>query len=85
VVLSFWKDSLQKAGIQDDSKAFSTYANLVDTLQKLQESGVTYPLALTTTARPIILHEAAIWLWHAGGDFISPDYRRVIFNEPAGL
>jgi ABC-type glycerol-3-phosphate transport system substrate-binding protein len=33
----------------------------------------------------IILHEAAHWVWAAGGDFIGPDFRQVAFNQPAAM
>lgn len=84
-VIYYWKDALEKAGIQDAQAAFSTEAALVETLEKLHASGYAYPLALTTINTPVILHEAAHWVWSAGGDFISADGRQAIFNEPAAM
>jgi len=84
-VIYYWKDALEKAGIQDSQAAFATEADLVKTLEKLRASGYAYPLALTTINTPVILHEAAHWVWSAGGDFISPDNRRVIFNQPEAM
>ena len=84
-VIYYWKDALEKAGIQDPQAAFSTEAALVETLEKLHASGYAYPLALTTINTPVILHEAAHWVWSAGGDFISPDNRRVIFDQPEAM
>jgi ABC-type glycerol-3-phosphate transport system substrate-binding protein len=54
----------------------------VKTLERLSESGYPYPLALTTINTPVTLHEAAHWIWSAGGDFISADSQRVILNQP---
>lgn len=85
MVLYFWKNRLKKAGINNYEAAFSTDAALLATLKQLQESGVDHPMALTTTAKSIIVHEAASWIWNAGGDFISPDRRQITFNQPAAL
>jgi multiple sugar transport system substrate-binding protein len=87
LVIYYWKDALEKAGIHPDQQdaAFATEAGILSTLEKLREAGYAYPLALTTIATPVILHEAAHWVWSAGGDFISPDNRQVIFNQPAAL
>lgn len=84
-VFYYWKESLEKAGIRDFEAAFATDATLVETLEKLQKSGVDYPFALNVSRNDVILHEAAHWVWNAGGDFISPDFRRVVFNQPAAL
>ena len=87
MVLYYWKDALEKAGIQNFEAAFSTDAALVETLEKLQKSGCAYPLAITTSKNngTVILQEAAHWVWSAGGNFITPDGRQVIFNQPAAL
>jgi len=84
-VIYYWKDALEKAGITDARTAFSTEETLVETLEKLRASGYTYPLALTTIHTPVILHEAAHWVWSAGGDFISADGQRVVFNRPDAM
>jgi len=85
-VLYFWKDALVKAGIGDAAAAFATASALVETLAKLhKDAGCAYPLVLTTIASPVILHEAAHWVWGAGGDFVSADGREIIFNQPAAL
>ena len=84
-VIYYWKDALEKAGVRDVQAAFSTEATLVETLEKLRSCGYAYPLALTTINTPVILHEAAHWVWSAGGDFISADGRRAVINEPAAM
>jgi ABC-type glycerol-3-phosphate transport system substrate-binding protein len=85
VVFYYWKEHLEKAGIQDYEAAFATDSALVETLEKLQKSGIDYPLALNVTKKGVILQEATHWVWNAGGDFISPDFKRVAFNQPAAL
>ncbi len=84
-VIYYWKDAFEKAGIRDAQAALSTEAALIETLEKLRLSGYSYPLALTTINTPVTLHEAAHWVWSAGGDFISPDGRQVIINQPAAM
>ena len=84
-VIYYWKDALGKAEIRDVQAAFATEESLVETLKKLCKSGFTYPLALTTISTPVILHEAAHWIWTAGGNFVSPDSQQVTFNQPAAM
>jgi len=85
-IIYYWQDALEKAGISDPEAAFASEAALVDTVGRLhQDAGYAYPLDLTTIQMPVILHEAAHWVWSAGGDFMSPDNRRVTFNQPAAL
>jgi multiple sugar transport system substrate-binding protein len=86
LVIYFWKDALEKAGVKDFEMALASDAGLFDTLKKLQADGIKHPLAMTTTANsPVIIQEAAHWIWNAGGDFLSPDFRKVLFTEPAAM
>jgi multiple sugar transport system substrate-binding protein len=84
-VIYYWKDLLEAAGINNIDQAFQTDAALVETLKKLQQNGFAAPLAINTQATSQVLHEAAHWLWAAGGDFVSPDGKRVVFNDPQAL
>lgn len=84
-VLYYWKDQLAAAGIQDFEEAFQSEATLVENLEKLRQNGYQFPLAITTQAISQIIHEAAYWVWNAGGNFISPDGKRVMFTEPKAL
>ena len=85
LVIYYWKDALEKIGIPNLDTALSKDTTLVETLEKLQKRGCPYPLAITTTKKPGILQEAAYWIWSAGGDLVSPNGKRVIFNQPAAL
>jgi multiple sugar transport system substrate-binding protein len=85
LVLYFWKDILEKAGISEPQTAFTGHAAFVKTLEKLQESGIPFPLALTTFKQNRNLHEASGWIWGAGGHLLSPDQKQVTFHEPAAL
>jgi multiple sugar transport system substrate-binding protein len=81
----YWKDHFKKAGIRDIEAAFASDEALMETLKKLQRSGIPYPLSLSLTEMTMVLQEAAHWVWAAGGDFVSDDKRRVTFNEPAAM
>lgn len=85
LVLYFWKDALQKACITDTDAAFASDAALVETLEKLQKSGCAYPLSVNLTKQGITLHEAAHWVWNAGGNLVSANGQKVIFNEPLAM
>lgn len=80
----YWKNMLEEAGVNADT-AFATEKNFVQTLEKLQANGCQYPLVLTTIHAPVILHEAAHWVWSAGGDFISSDNQEVTFHQPKAM
>jgi multiple sugar transport system substrate-binding protein len=53
------------------------------TLAQLQRSGAAVPLVLATRGTVNSLHNAAMWIWGMGGQFIDPEGRQVKFNEPA--
>ncbi|MFZ6027944.1 MAG: extracellular solute-binding protein [Chloroflexota bacterium] len=82
LVLYYRGDWIDLAGI-DAHSAFCA-DRFPHTLETLQRHGVAHPLALAITGMTA-LHEAAGWVWHAGGDFLSPDGRQVLFNQPAAL
>jgi multiple sugar transport system substrate-binding protein len=82
------RDLLTKAGVEEET-AFSTFEDFTQTLDKLQASGVEVPLVVPTKGNSLsTLHNSSSWVWKMGGDFISPDGRRVLFTDPktiAGL
>jgi ABC-type glycerol-3-phosphate transport system substrate-binding protein len=84
-LLYYWEKPLKKAGINDFEAAFATDEALAETLEKLQRSGVDYPLTINIKSDSTILHEAAHWVWNTGGAFISADDRRVAFNQPPAM
>jgi multiple sugar transport system substrate-binding protein len=77
------RDLLVAAGV-DESTAFATQANLEQTLQRLQESGVAMPWVVPSEPGVDTLHNLNSWIWGAGGDYVDPAHRRVtIAEEPA--
>jgi multiple sugar transport system substrate-binding protein len=86
-VIYYRRDWLQEAGI-DEETAFQTHAQLVQTLQRLEQNGVTVPWTMPTSQELPTLHTLAPWVWGAGGRFMSADGRRTRFSAPeaqAGL
>ena len=86
-VLFYRRDLLERAGI-DEQTAFRSMDALEDTLRRLQASGVTNPWIVPTARLLITVHNLASWIWGAGGDFVSADGKRILFNQkeaPAGI
>ena len=82
-VICYRKDLLQKAGL-DEAAAFGKLDSLLTTIQGLQRLEVEYPWLMPYIPAPFneLLHTAASWIWDAGGDFLSHDARRTVFNQP---
>jgi multiple sugar transport system substrate-binding protein len=82
------RDLLKTAGI-NESAAFQTPQQFEKTVQQLQASGVKVPLTLPLHHRRYLnVHNIASWIWAEGGDLLSQDGKRVLFNQPeahAGL
>lgn len=53
------------------------------TLAQLQHVGETTPLTIATRDTVNSLHNAAMWIWGAGGRFLDADGKRTQFNEAA--
>ena len=83
--IHYRRDLLAKAGV-DEAGAFSSHEQMEQTAQALMESGVHVPVI-----PPIFhdrygaLHSLASWIWAQGGDFCSPDGKKVIFDQPEAL
>ena len=79
------RDLLAKAGV-DETSAFSSLENLVHTLESLRKIDVDMPIAIPTTGNSVqVLHNASSFVWKMGGDFITPDGKRVLFSDPKTL
>ncbi len=85
MVFYYWRDLLEKGSVKDVQKALSTPEALSATLEKLQKNGIKHPMSLTTNVMSMSVHEAAHWIWSAGGDFMSPDFKRAILNQPEAI
>ena len=83
--IHYRKDLLQKAGI-DEATAFLDHTTLSQTAAALASSGVDVPAELPLSSdRYGTLHSLASWVWRHGGDFITPEGRKVLFDQPPAL
>lgn len=83
-VVCYRRDLLERAGV-DERKAFGTAEAMAETLSRLQSAGVEIPWVFSADLCPDVLHVAASWVWGAGGDFMSDDGKRTLFNQPKAL
>jgi len=77
-LIHYRQDLLEQAGIEARA-AFQSPATLLETCARLQAAGVTHPIVLPTRQSRMTLHNLAGWVWGNGGDFTSPDGKRVLF------
>lgn len=86
-ILYYRRDLLAAAGV-DERGAFATPQAIEVTLERLRSSGIEIPWVVPTLRSWTSVHNAAAWVWGAGGDFVSSDGMRVLFLQPqfrAGL
>lgn len=69
----------------NERTAFASHLLLVDTLQRLADSGVPVPLVLPTDRSHMTIHNIASWIWGAGGHFLTKGGGRTRFHEPPAL
>ncbi len=85
-LIYYLRRALEQAGL-DVNTAFSSPAQMGLTFRHLQNSSF-IPWALCTATPLRVLHDAASWVWSAGGEFVSADGKQVLFDQPearAGL
>lgn len=80
-VVYYRRDLFEQAGI-DEQGAFETPERLMQTLERLQASGIAMPWAMPTAQELPALHTLAAWVWGAGGRFMSADGQCTRFSEP---
>ncbi len=80
----YWRDMLENARV-DPTTAFQTFANMEDTLARIQASGVPHPWAVTTRRTHNTLYNIVSWVWGAGGEFVSLDGKRPLFQQPEAI
>ncbi|MBN2149692.1 MAG: extracellular solute-binding protein [Anaerolineales bacterium] len=82
-VIYYRNDALQKAGIRDATSALGSLEQLPKTLEALKASGHGMPWANHSGVKSLsMVHHISNWIWGMGGDFVSQDDGRVIFNSP---
>jgi multiple sugar transport system substrate-binding protein len=83
-VLFYRRDILKRAGI-DEQVAFRTPEVMEQTLAQLRASGVDIPWVVPTQYSWRTVHNAASWVWGAGGHLLSTDGKQILFNKPKAL
>ncbi len=86
-LIHYRRDLLERAGI-DARTAFQTPQSLLETCAQLQAAGVAHPIVLPSRQTRMTLHSLAAWVWGWGGDFTSPDGKKILFvseRAKAGL
>jgi len=82
-VLYYRKDVLKEinmdAGCLEDWDSFLITCREINELRK--KGRRIYPLRLSGQMAGILIHDLAQWVWSSGGDFLSADSRKVIFNQ----
>ena len=84
-VLFYRRDLLASAGI-DETSAFSSAETMLNTLERLSNSGVQSPWVIPSEEHfRARLHIVASWIWGANGHFLSEDGKRILLNQPEAL
>ena len=78
------RDILASAGI-NESTAFITAQNVLQTLETLKRAGVKSPLVAPITSQRMNLSFIASWVWGAGADFIDGTGTRATFDSPEAV
>jgi len=75
-LIFFWKDMFESAGI-DPENSFSSTEAMKDALNVLADKGVKSPWGVPTSRSQNTVYNVASWIWESGGQFTSPDGKRV--------
>ena len=81
-VIYYWRDMLEQAGL-DPQTAFQSPEQLEETCTRLQRVISTPWADITDPNSHAILYHSASWIWAKGGDFLSPEKRRILAGEAA--
>ncbi len=80
--LYFWHNLLIQAGISDPHSAFADFETMTCALEALRAAGMATPWATNIDRSSQLIHAAASWIWGAGGQLLSEDGKRVLFDQP---
>lgn len=83
-LLYYRRDLLEKLNLAPE-QAFSSPDAFYDTLNQMHQAGIPKPWALPTLRYVNNVHMVASWIWGYGGDFVSPDGKKVILDQPEAL
>lgn len=75
-LIFFWKDMIESAGINPEN-SFSSNEAMKDALYVLADKGIKSPWGVPTSRSQNTVYNVASWIWESGGQFTSPDGKRV--------
>ncbi|MGC1377911.1 MAG: extracellular solute-binding protein [Anaerolineales bacterium] len=78
------RDMLAKAAV-DETTAFATPQNFLQTLESLRRAGIKYPLIAAISTPFVNLSLIASWVWGVGADFIDSAGTRATFDQPEAI
>jgi multiple sugar transport system substrate-binding protein len=83
--IAYRKDLLANAGLSS-SEAFKDWTSFEATLTKIkQTSPEVSPFVHPGKNDWNVWQNSAMWIWGAGGNLLSPDYSRAVFNSPESV
>ncbi len=78
-MIFYWQDMFEAAKIEP-RQAFSSPEAMGEAFSRLQHS-VPYPWGeITSTLSAGLVYNVASWVWAAGGDFLSPDRKKLLLG-----
>ena len=80
----YTRRTLQKARA-DQAAPLKNAEQLEENLGSLRRARVSAPWAVPTGVTHTTLLNICSWVWSCGGDFVSADGKRVLFNQPAAI
>ncbi len=81
-LIFYRRDLLHQAGI-DEAVAFSSFDQLVKTLDRLQAAGFSEtPFLIPLAHIYVTFHIMASWVWANNGQFVSPGGKHLLFHMP---
>ncbi len=82
-VLYYRRDILADRGVEESS--LEDFESLVAACLRLKGLRSHYPFALSGQREAVMIHDLAPWIWGFGGDFFSPDRKRLALSGKEAL
>src|SRR5438067_5614034 len=83
--VAYRKDVLAQAGLSPQ-EAFKDWSSFESTLARVKQIAPDMaPIVHPGKNDWNVWQNTSMWIWTAGGDLISPDYRQALFNSPAAV
>lgn len=83
-LLYYRRDHLAKVNLSPD-QSFSSPEQFLKALQNMHQAGIPNLWAIPTWRHANNVHMIASWVWGAGGDLVSADGKKLVFDQPEAL